>query len=70
MTAPSKVPAASPDQYHRGSRTPATANTPVTRVTVKATTPISELGNPKTDACQVVITDPQEITGLMLQVGT
>jgi hypothetical protein len=42
----------------------------VTTTTVNAAMPISELGKPSTDACGVVITDPQDTIGLMLHDGT
>ena len=38
--------------------------------TAKPAMPISGLGKPNTDAWWVSITDPQDKTGLMLQVGT
>src|SRR5689334_18009027 len=59
-TVPSADPAARPAQYQRGSDTPVTASTPVTTTTVKPTMPSSGLGNPNTDACGVIITDPQD----------
>ena len=61
---------ARPAQYHRGSRTLATASTPVTTTTVNDTMPISGLGKPNADACGVIITEPQDSTGLMLHDGT
>ena len=64
------MPVASPAQYHRGSRTLAMASTPVTRTTVKETMPISGFGKPNAEASGVTITEPQDSTGLMLQVGT
>ena len=42
----------------------------MTITTVKPTRPSSGLGNPRTDACGVTITDPHDTTGLMLHVGT
>jgi hypothetical protein len=67
---PSNVPAASPPQYHRGSRTLASASTPVITTMVKDTTPMSGLGKPNAEACGVIITEPQDSTGLMLHDGT
>jgi hypothetical protein len=37
---------------------------------VKPITPRTGFGNPKSDACSVLITEPQESTGLMSQFGT
>src|ERR1700692_4430721 len=59
-----------PTQYHRGSRTFVTANTPVTVTTANAPIPISELGKPSADACGVVITEPHDTIGLRLHDGT
>ena len=64
------MPVARPAQYHRGSRTLASASTPVTTTTVNETMPISGLGKPNADACGVTITEPHDSTGLMLQDGT
>src|ERR1700744_4120579 len=68
--APISIPAVNPIQYHCGNCTFANASTPVTSTTVKPTIPRSELGKPRTDACGVVMTDPHEMIGLMLQDGT
>jgi hypothetical protein len=59
-----------PTQYHRGSGTFVTANTPVTTTTVNAPMPISEFGKPSADACGVVITEPHDTIGLRLHDGT
>src|SRR6476619_7845915 len=67
---PSSVPMASPPQYHLGNATLKTASTPVTTTTVKATMPMSGFGKPKAEACGVIITEPQDSTGLMLHDGT
>ena len=63
-------PTVIPTQYHRGSGTFATASTPVTTTTVNAAMPISGFGKPSADACGVVITEPHDTIGLMLQDGT
>ena len=42
----------------------------MTRTTAKDTIPMSGLGKPNSDACGVIITEPQDSTGLILQVGT
>src|ERR1700722_14163052 len=68
--APASVPSVIPTQYHRGSDTFVTANTPVTVTTANAPIPISELGKPSTDACGVVITEPHDTIGLRLHDGT
>src|ERR1700758_98627 len=67
---PASIPAVNPTQYHRGSGTFATAKTPVTVTTLNPAIPMSELGNPSTDACGVAITEPHDTIGLMLHVGT
>src|ERR1700677_2184152 len=59
-----------PTQYHRGSGTFVTANTPVTVATANAPIPINELGKPSADACGVVITEPHDTIGLRLHDGT
>src|SRR5258708_19745197 len=59
-----------PTQYHRGSGTFVTANTPVTVTTANAPIPINELGKPSTDACGVVITEPHDTIGLRMHDGT
>src|SRR5271163_5072486 len=69
-TAPIRIPAVNPTQYHWGRDTFATTSTPVTTTTVKPTMPSSGLGKPSTDACGVIITEPHETMGLMLQDGT
>src|SRR5947199_5040403 len=63
---PISTPTVSAAQYHWGSETFATARTPVTTTTGKPTSPSSGLGNPSSDACGVIITEPQDSTGLML----
>src|ERR1700722_6014619 len=68
--APASVPSVIPTQYHRGSATLVTANTPVTVTTANAPIPISELGKPSADACGVVITEPHDTIGLRLHDGT
>src|SRR6202012_3958747 len=57
-------------QYHCGKGTFVTAKTPVTVTTVNAAIPMSELGKPSTEACGVIITEPQDTIGLMLHDGT
>src|SRR5690242_20077707 len=69
-TTPSSVPTARPAQYQRGRLTLASTRTAVTTTTVNATMPISGLGKPNADACGVIITEPQDSTGLMLHDGT
>src|SRR6185312_547501 len=66
---PTRLPAANPSQYQRGSETPLTASTPVTTMTLNATMPINGFGKPNSDACEVTITDPHDRTGLRLHDG-
>src|ERR1700722_6662801 len=68
--APASVPSVIPTQYHRGSGTFVTANTPVTVTTANAPIPINGLGKPSADACGVVITEPHDTIGLRLHDGT
>ena len=42
----------------------------MTTTTVKATRPSSGLGNPSSDACGVIITEPHDRIGLKLHDGT
>src|SRR5689334_15212707 len=69
-TAPTTSPTVSPTQYHCGKATFAHASRPVTTTTVKASSPSSGLGKPSSDACGVIITEPQDKIGLMLHDGT
>src|SRR6516164_1119009 len=69
-TAPTRIPTVRPYQYHWGRSTFAIAKTPVTTTTVKPSSPSNGLGNARTDACGVTITEPHDTTGLMLHDGT
>src|ERR1700743_2739225 len=68
-TAPINTPTVNPTQYHWGKATFAAPNTPVTSTTVNPMMPSNELGNPRTEACWVSITEPQDTIGLVVQAG-
>ncbi len=68
-TTPSAVPACRPSQNQRRYAAPASSPAPIAASAPKAARPSSGFGKPNTSACSVRITEPQLITGLMLQLG-
>jgi hypothetical protein len=69
-TIPASAPMFSPSHIDRGSSTPANSRAPNIMTMLKPITPRTGFGNPKSDACSVLMTEPQESTGLMSQLGT
>src|SRR5689334_17486275 len=69
-TAPSVTPTCSPPQNQRRKVAPASRATATVTTTANPAIPSSELGNPNTSACGLVITEPQDRIGLMLHDGT
>ncbi len=66
---PSTVPACSPSQNQRRYAAPASRPAPTAASAPNAASPSNGFGKPNTSACAVRITEPQLITGLMLQLG-
>ncbi len=66
---PNKAPRLSPSQTQRGSSTLDTSSTPIEITTLYPMRPMIGLGKPKADACSVMMTEPQDSTGLMSHPG-
>ena len=63
------TPTWTPTQNHEAKRAPASRPAPIAAMIANQAMPRTGLGMPNASACGVVITDPQESTGLTLQNG-